>query len=137
MSLSPPRLKNDCFALPPGVDWTPVDDALARLRERLQCVVPSDERPVIAAGGMILAQDVVAERANPPAANSAVDGYGFYEIYKMLVDPEAPIVALDPSRDFETRTLEQQTVGERQDIFHNGGFRLIKHLWHFALYRVS
>ena len=27
--LTPPRLKNDCFALPPGVNWTPVDDALA------------------------------------------------------------------------------------------------------------
>lgn len=77
MSLTPPRLKNDCFALPPGVDWTPVDEALARLRERLQCVVPSEERPVIAAGGMILAQDALAERSNPPAANAAVDGYGF------------------------------------------------------------
>ena len=31
-----PKLNNDCFALPPGVDWTPVDQALALLRERLQ-----------------------------------------------------------------------------------------------------
>ena len=77
MSLTPPRLKNDCFALPAGVDWTPVDDALARLRERLQCVVPVEDRPVMASGGMILAQDAIAERSNPPAANSAVDGYGF------------------------------------------------------------
>ena len=77
MPLTPPRLKNDCFALPPGVDWTPVDDALSRLRERLQCVVPSEERPAIAAHGMVLAQDVIGARSNPPAANSAVDGYGF------------------------------------------------------------
>ncbi len=77
MSLTPPRLKNDCFALPPGIDWTPVDETLERLRERLHCVVPAEDRPVIASAGMVLAEDVVAERSNPPAANSAVDGYGF------------------------------------------------------------
>ena len=31
----PPPLSNDCFALPPGVNWTPVDEALALLQERL------------------------------------------------------------------------------------------------------
>ncbi len=73
--LTPPRLKNDCFALPPGVDWTPVDDALARLRERLHPVV-GIERGTPVLGG-ILAEDAVALRSNPPAANSAVDGYAF------------------------------------------------------------
>ena len=33
-----PPLRDDCFALPPGVDWTPVSDAQARLREGLACV---------------------------------------------------------------------------------------------------
>ena len=25
--IQPPPLRNDCFALPSGVDWTPVDEA--------------------------------------------------------------------------------------------------------------
>ncbi len=73
--LTPPRLKNDCFALPPGVDWTPVDEALARLRERLHPVVSLERSTPVA--GRILAEDAVAVRSNPPAANSAVDGYAF------------------------------------------------------------
>lgn len=75
-NLTPPRLKNDCFALPPGVDWTPVDEALDRLRDRLTCVVSQERLPVDEAPGRVLAADAVAVRANPPAANSAVDGYG-------------------------------------------------------------
>ncbi|MEL6609110.1 MAG: hypothetical protein AAFO93_09390 [Pseudomonadota bacterium] len=68
------RLQNDCFALPPGVDWAPVDAALDLLRARLTCVVGSEE--IAPQQGRILARDVVATRAHPPAANSAVDGYG-------------------------------------------------------------
>ena len=75
--LKPPRLKNDCFALPPGVDWTPVDAALERLRNGLHCVVPHETLPLERAEGRILANDAVARRANPPGANSAVDGFGF------------------------------------------------------------
>ncbi len=75
--LTPPRLKNDCFALPPGVDWTPVDEALARLRDRLSCVVESTDLTIDDATGRVLAEPAIARRANPPAANSAVDGYGF------------------------------------------------------------
>ena len=74
--LKPPRLKNDCFALPPGVDWTPVDEALDRLRARLTRVVGQENLPVNEAAGRVLAADAVAVRPNPPAANSAVDGYG-------------------------------------------------------------
>ena len=74
--LTPPRLKNDCFALPPGVDWTPVDEALARLRDRLSCVVGQERLTVGDAAGRILAADAGAVRSNPPAPNSAVDGYG-------------------------------------------------------------
>ncbi|WP_425093005.1 bifunctional molybdopterin-guanine dinucleotide biosynthesis adaptor protein MobB/molybdopterin molybdotransferase MoeA [Tropicimonas sp. S265A] len=73
----PQRLKNDCFALPPGVDWTPVDVALDRLRQTLSPVVGQETLPAHDALGRILASDVQAVRANPPCANSAVDGYGF------------------------------------------------------------
>ena len=75
--LTPPRFDNDCFALPPGVDWTPVDEALARLRARLHPVVATETLQLDQALGRYLAEDVRAHRANPPAANSAVDGYGF------------------------------------------------------------
>ncbi|WP_298295806.1 gephyrin-like molybdotransferase Glp [uncultured Litoreibacter sp.] len=70
-------LPNDCFALPQGVDWTPVDTALAALREALGPVVSREALPRASALGSILAEDVVAVRSNPPAANSAIDGYGF------------------------------------------------------------
>jgi len=76
-TLSPPPLRNDCFALPAGIDWVPVDDALALLRSNLSCVVADATVPLAQASGRVLAQDVVATRSNPPQANSAVDGYGF------------------------------------------------------------
>jgi molybdopterin molybdotransferase len=75
--MKPPPLKNNCFAMPPGVDWTPVDDALARLRDGLSVVVGSGEVPLERSGGRVLAADAVAQRSNPPYANSAVDGFGF------------------------------------------------------------
>ncbi len=76
--IAPPRrLKNDCFALPPGVDWTPVDAALERLRDALHPVVDTEDVALADAGGRILSGPLVAARANPPGANAAVDGYGF------------------------------------------------------------
>jgi molybdopterin molybdotransferase len=75
--LVPPPLRNDCFALPAGVDWTPVGDALALLRDRLRPVTGVETVPVMQAAGRILAVDAIARRSNPPQANSAVDGYGF------------------------------------------------------------
>ena len=71
------QLKNDCFALPQGVDWLPVDAALDNLRRRMKPIVGRKTVPVARALGRVIASDVVAIRANPPAANSAVDGYGF------------------------------------------------------------
>lgn len=69
-------LRNDCFALPPGVNWTPVEEALARLRSRLHPVVDIDRAvPLAHVNGRILARDVRAPRAHPPSTNSAVDGY--------------------------------------------------------------
>ncbi|WP_108484815.1 molybdopterin-binding protein [Oceaniglobus ichthyenteri] len=71
------QLANDCFALPPGVYWTPVDDALAILRDRLNPVVGVETCLTADADGRVLARDHFAPRANPPGANTAIDGYGF------------------------------------------------------------
>ena len=70
-------LRNDCFALPQGVHWTPVDSALDDLRSRLQSVVKVKKMAVNSCLGRVLAADVVALRANPPLSNTAIDGYGF------------------------------------------------------------
>ena len=73
----PPVLSNDCFALPAGIEWTPVDAALSLLEARLRPVTDVHTVPVPDALGLVLAQDVIARRANPPLPNTAVDGYGF------------------------------------------------------------
>ncbi|MEM8654846.1 MAG: molybdopterin molybdenumtransferase MoeA, partial [Pseudomonadota bacterium] len=65
-----PPLKNDCFALPPGVHWTPVDEALADLRTRLSCVVYTETMLVADALDRILATDISAPRAHPPLPNT-------------------------------------------------------------------
>lgn len=75
--LTPPRLKNDCFAMPQGVDWVPVDEAQARLRAALRPIADTQTIPAMEAKGRILAADAMAARSNPPRPNSAVDGYGF------------------------------------------------------------
>ena len=69
----PAPLQNDCFALPPGVHWTPVDEALAHLHARLAPVVGTQIVPLDAAVGRIAAASVTAKRSNPPLANTAVD----------------------------------------------------------------
>ncbi len=74
---APRPLRNDCFALPPGVHWTPVDEALATLRDRLAPVTATQHVPLTEAAGRIAARDVTARRSNPPLPNTAVDGYGF------------------------------------------------------------
>lgn len=79
------KLADDCFALPKGVYWTPVDVALARLKSGLNPVTGSTSVPAESAGGRILAAPVLARRANPPFANAAVDGYGF--AFAALPDP--------------------------------------------------
>ncbi|SDX84668.1 gephyrin-like molybdotransferase Glp [Citreimonas salinaria] len=74
---APPPLRNDCFAMPRGVDWVPVDDALARLRDGLHVVAATQRVATADAAGRVLAEETVARRSNPPRPNSAVDGYGF------------------------------------------------------------
>ena len=86
-----PRSRNDCFALPPGIEWTPVDVALGRLRDALGCVTSVEEVAVADAAGRVLAEDAVALRSNPPAANAAVDGYAFrHEAVEPASIPLAP-----------------------------------------------
>ena len=74
----PPPLRNDCFALPAGVDWLPVDEVLEHLHRAMRPVVSNETVPLNAAAvGRVLSHDIKARRANPPQANTAVDGYGF------------------------------------------------------------
>ncbi|WP_336886617.1 molybdenum cofactor synthesis domain-containing protein [Loktanella sp. M215] len=75
--LTPPPLRNDCFAMPQGAHWTPVDEALAHLRTNLTAVTGTEEIPLLQAAGRILATPVTANRSHPPYANAAVDGYAF------------------------------------------------------------
>lgn len=87
-----PPLRDDCFALPAGVSWTPVDDALALLRDRLAPVTAVETLPLNAALGRALATPVMALRDNPPLPNSAVDGYGFAHASLPPGDPVLPLV---------------------------------------------
>ncbi|QBF33531.1 gephyrin-like molybdotransferase Glp [Thalassococcus sp. S3] len=75
--IKPPPLRNDCFALPQGVEWTPVSEALAHLQSRLTPVTQVETVALSFALGRTAAAPVLAPRASPPAANTAVDGYGF------------------------------------------------------------
>ena len=77
MPPKPPPLRDDCFALPAGVEWTPVDAALAHLKAQLSAVTGVEALTLEQALGRVLAEDVTATRANPPLPNTAVDGYGF------------------------------------------------------------
>ena len=65
------RLRDDCFALPQGVDWTPVDEALRLLREGMRCVTGAQEVALAEGAGRVLAEPFIARRSNPPAATSA------------------------------------------------------------------
>ncbi len=73
------RVANDCFALPPGVHWTPADEALALLKERMETVVGVEDAPLAQADGRVLAEDILAAHSSPPADNSAVDGYAYVQ----------------------------------------------------------
>ncbi len=70
------QLSDDCFAF--GGDLLTVDQALALLDERVVPVDGTETRPLMAAAGCVLAEDVVAAFPVPPYDNSAVDGYAVY-----------------------------------------------------------
>ena len=82
---------SDCFALPPGTDWTPVDVALETLRSGTPCGMGRETISIYASPGRILAADLVATRANPPHANAAVDGWAF--AHATLAPGGIPVVA--------------------------------------------
>jgi molybdopterin molybdotransferase len=67
------QLSDDCFA--PGTGLLSVDEALARLDERVVPVVDTEILALRAVPGRILAEEVVATINLPPHANSAVDGF--------------------------------------------------------------
>ena len=90
------RLNDDCFALPPDVEWTPVDVALGRLRDHLAPVISSEDVALADAGGRFLAEPAIARRASPPAANAAVDGYAV--AWASLAGAEEVDLPLEPGR---------------------------------------
>ncbi|WP_340425353.1 hypothetical protein [Yoonia sp. GPGPB17] len=63
---APPPLKNDCFAMPQGAHWTPVDYALQHLRDKLTCVTSTETVALKDAADRFLAQDVRCVRSHPP-----------------------------------------------------------------------
>jgi molybdopterin molybdotransferase len=67
------QLSDDCFAF--GGALLTVEEALARIGERVSSVVETETAPLKAGRGRILARDIVATMNLPPHANSAVDGY--------------------------------------------------------------
>src|SRR5690348_8781996 len=69
------QLSDDCFAF--GGALLSVDEALARIEERVTAVVETETTPLDGARGRILARDVLAAMNLPPHPNSAVDGYAF------------------------------------------------------------
>ncbi|MED5532372.1 MAG: molybdenum cofactor synthesis domain-containing protein [Pseudomonadota bacterium] len=71
------KIKNNCFALPKGVNWCPVDTALRTLKENLHTVCEPMTISTLASEGHTLSQSIHAEVSNPSFSNSAVDGYGF------------------------------------------------------------
>ncbi len=89
--LAPPPLRDDCFALPAGIHWTPVDEALTALRARLHPVVGHGIAALEDVAGRVLAAPVTALRSNPPARNTAVDGYGFAHASIGPGDPVLPL----------------------------------------------
>ena len=71
------KLNDNCFALPKGVNWCPVDTALSKLKKSLFPVCNETLVSVVESEGHILSKPCHAEISNPNFSNSAVDGYGF------------------------------------------------------------
>ncbi|MCW2309503.1 molybdopterin molybdotransferase MoeA [Rhodobium gokarnense] len=69
------RLKDDCFAT--DRECLTHGEALALLEAQVGPVVDSETVPLAAAGGRVLAEEIVAPRDVPLADNTAVDGYAF------------------------------------------------------------
>ncbi len=70
-----PALADDCFAIDDRL--LPAPEAWTRLKALARPVVPAEQASLADAAGRILATDITAPRAVPPADNAAVDGYAF------------------------------------------------------------
>lgn len=66
----------DCYA-PKGAGLLPLDDALARIVSGFGPAVDTETVPLASARGRVLAEPVTAPIDVPPAAVSAMDGYGY------------------------------------------------------------
>ena len=71
------KRREDLNVFPNGTTWTPVDEALERLRSSLNPIADFKIINVSDSLDYILYEDVFANRSNPPVANTAVDGFGF------------------------------------------------------------
>lgn len=87
------RLRKTASSMPPGVNWTPVDQVLMRLRASIQPVEGAAIVPLWQASGLVLAEDAVARRSHPPLPNSAVDGYGYAFATVNFSDGPVPLEA--------------------------------------------
>ncbi|MCY4151147.1 MAG: molybdopterin-binding protein [Aestuariivita sp.] len=68
----------DCFDPNDGMQLTPVSEVLKRLKLRTSTTIGSESLPLdYQMMGRVLAQPIIAQRAHPPHANAAVDGFGF------------------------------------------------------------
>ena len=72
------KIKDDCFALPKGINWCPVDTALEKLKNGLSILPEEKFIPSEKSLGFIISQPIYALISNPNFSNSAVDGYGFH-----------------------------------------------------------
>ena len=72
----PKKINDDCFALPKGVKWSPVDTALEKLKNGLSIIPKANLQPVEKSVGFIISKPCYAQISNPNFSNSAVDGYG-------------------------------------------------------------
>lgn len=70
-------LDDGCFRSPAAGRLATVAETEAMLQAALAPVTGQETLPLARAAGRILARDVQAPRASPPATNSAMDGYGF------------------------------------------------------------
>ena len=71
------KLQKEKVALPRGVHWTPVDDALDQLKKNIQARRKIEKIATKRAVGRVLGTVVRALEDNPPFTNSAIDGFGF------------------------------------------------------------
>ncbi len=85
------RLLDDCFLN--DKDRLKHTEALAILKERIQCVVGREIVPLAEAHGRILAGDIVAQGNVPGHDNSAVDGYAFRHLDYEKTGGRFPVAA--------------------------------------------